>query len=49
MSEHLKRILCFKHAEVKIEAQFAITDYKTSKHSCYMQGSDGSPFPNPFV
>lgn len=29
MSEHLKRILRCRHAEVKTEAQFEITDDKT--------------------
>lgn len=35
MCEHLKRILHLGHNKIKIEAQFEITEYKTSKHSCY--------------
>lgn len=37
MSERLKRIPCFGHSDVKIEAQFEITDYESSKCSCCMQ------------
>lgn len=37
MSERLNRIPCSGHSDIKIEAQFEITDDETNKRSCYTQ------------
>lgn len=45
MSERLNRIPCSGHSDIKIEAQFEITDDETNKRSCYTQDRN-HPFPN---